>query len=365
MATTRTQRKADNVDRPVLVTGSAGFIGSHVARRLLDDGHAVVGIDNLNDYYDVALKRARLAGLLEHDAYVHVHCDLADRDAMEAFFNDHEPGRVIHLGAQAGVRFAAENPHAYVSSNVAGTLHVLEGCRHAGVEHLVFASTSSIYGANARMPYSESQPTEHPLSLYAATKKAAEQMAHSYAHLYGIPCTGLRMFTVYGPWGRPDMAPMLFTRAILAGETIRVFSHGRHRRSFTYIDDIVESVARLLDRPPSACPDWSGDAPDPATSGVAPFRIYNIGNGESIELMRFIGVLEDKLGRTANKEFLPMQPGDVHATAADVGNLAEAIGYRPRIDIEEGIARFVEWYLDFYGPDLRTEASASTGPPSG
>ncbi|KAF1687184.1 capsular biosynthesis protein CpsI [Pseudoxanthomonas broegbernensis] len=333
----------------VLVTGTAGFIGSHVAMRLLERGDSVVGIDSLNDYYDVSLKKARLARFQDHPAYTHVHADLADRDAVEAMFAAHRPDRVINLAAQAGVRYAAQNPHVYVSSNVTGFLHLLEGCRHHGVQHLVFASTSSIYGANTAMPFSEHRPTEHPLTLYAATKKANEQMAHGYAHLYGIPCTGLRFFTVYGPWGRPDMALFLFTRAILAGEPIKVFNHGRHKRSFTYIDDIVEGVIRTLDRPPGKDPRWNSDAPDPATSGVAPYRIYNIGNEQSVELLRYIEVLERELGRKAKMEMLPLQAGDVPDTEADVADLIGDVGYRPGVSVEEGVARFVKWYLDYYG----------------
>lgn len=337
----------------VMVTGTAGFIGSHLALRLLERGDSVVGIDNLNDYYDVDLKRARLARFGDHPGYTHVHADLADRGAIEAVFAEHRPQRVVNLAAQAGVRYAAQNPHVYASSNVTGFLHVLEGCRQHGVEHLVFASTSSIYGANTAMPFSEHHPTEHPLTLYAATKKANEQMAHSYAHLYGIPCTGLRFFTVYGPWGRPDMALFLFTRAILAGEPIKVFNHGRHKRSFTYIDDIVEGVVRTLDRPPGKAPDWRGDAPDPATSGVAPYRIYNIGNEHSVELLRYIEVLEQCLGRKAKMEMLPLQAGDVPDTEADVSDLIADVGYRPEVSVEEGVGRFVDWYRAYYrvGPE--------------
>ena len=322
-------------DRPILVTGTAGFIGSHVALRLLSERHRVIGLDNLNDYYDVNLKKARLARFEDHPNYTHVHADLADREAIEQLFAEHKPGRVVHLAAQAGVRYAAENPHVYVSSNVTGTLHILEGCRHFGVEHLVFASTSSVYGANTEMPFSEHQSTEHPMSLYAATKKANEQMAHSYAHLYNIPCTGLRFFTVYGPWGRPDMALFLFTRAILADEPIKVFNHGKHKRSFTYIDDIVEGITRILDKPPEPTTDHrlpttdhraseSGKTVnplDPSRSPVAPYQIFNIGNEQSVELMRYIEVLEDCLGKEAEKEYLPLQPGDVHATEASMQGL--------------------------------------------
>ncbi len=279
----------------ILVTGTAGFIGSHVAMRLLERGDEVIGIDNMSDYYDVTLKQARLARFADNPRYTHIQADLADRDAIEAAFATHKPQRVINLAAQAGVRYAATNPHVYVSSNVTGFLHILEGCRQHGVEHLVFASTSSVYGANTAMPFSEHQPTEHPLTLYAATKKANEMMAHSYAHLYGFPCTGLRFFTVYGPWGRPDMALFLFTKAILAGEPIKVFNHGKHKRSFTYIDDIVEGVLRALDHPPAADPNWNSAAPDPATSNV-PYRLFNIGNESTVELLRYIEVLEQCLG---------------------------------------------------------------------
>ncbi|SIQ36366.1 NAD-dependent epimerase [Solilutibacter tolerans] len=332
----------------VLVTGSAGFIGSQVAHRLLDRGERVIGLDNLNDYYDVSLKEARLARLEARKGYQHVRADLADRAALEAMFAQYRPRKVVHLAAQAGVRYAAENPHVYISSNVTGFLHVLEGCRHYEVEHLVYASTSSVYGANTAMPFSEHGSAEHPLTLYAATKKANEQMAHSYAHLYGFPTTGLRFFTVYGPWGRPDMALFLFTRAILAGEPIRVFNHGRHKRSFTYIDDIVEGIIRTLDNPPARDLEWNGDAPDPATSGVAPFRLYNIGNEQPVELLRYIEVLEQNLGRKATLEMLPLQPGDVPDTEADVSDLIANVGYRPVVPVEEGVANFVEWYRDYY-----------------
>lgn len=335
----------------VLVTGTAGFIGSHVAMRLLERGDEVVGIDNLSDYYDVSLKRARLARFSDHSSYTHVHADLADRAAIEDVFEAYRPRRVVNLAAQAGVRYAAENPHVYVDSNIAGFLHVLEGCRHYQVEHLVFASTSSVYGANTRMPFSEHEPADHPLTLYAASKKANELMAHAYAHLYGVPATGLRFFTVYGPWGRPDMALFLFTRAILAGERIKVFNHGRHRRSFTYIDDIVEGVVRALDKIPGKDPDWRGEAPDPASSGVAPYCLYNIGNEHSVELLRYIEVLERELGRKAQLEMLPLQPGDVPDTFSDCSSLMEQVGYSPHIDIEQGIAEFVRWYREYYCED--------------
>jgi len=329
----------------VLVTGTAGFIGSHVALKLLERGDEVVGFDNLNDYYDVNLKKARLARFSDHPNYTHITANLADREAVEACFATHKPQRVVHLAAQAGVRYAAENPHVYVSSNVTGTLHILEGCRHHQIEHLVFASTSSVYGANTKIPFSEHQPTEHPLTLYAATKKANEMMAHSYAHLYGLPCTGLRFFTVYGPWGRPDMALFLFTKAILAGEPIKVFNHGKHKRSFTYIDDIVEGIVRTLGKVPGKDMDWNGNTPDPATSGVAPYRIFNIGNEESVELMRYIEVLEECLGKKAKMEMLPLQAGDVPETEADTSDLETVVDYAPNVSVPLGVKRFVEWYL--------------------
>ena len=332
----------------VMVTGSAGFIGSALTLRLLARGDEVVGVDNLNDYYDPNLKRARLARHLDHPRYTHVTADLADRAAMEHAFGVHRPRRVVNLAAQAGVRYAMENPHAYVSSNVDGFLHVLEGCRRNDVEHLVFASTSSVYGANTAMPFSEQQSTEHPLSLYAATKKANEMMAHSYAHLYGCAGRGLRFFTVYGPWGRPDMALFLFTRAILAGEPIRLFNNGAHQRSFTYVDDVVEGIVAVLDHPAQPNPAWSGAAPDPATSS-APYRIYNIGNENTVELLHYVHLIEQSLGRKAQIEYLPLQPGDVPATEADVSALVEAVDYRPQVPVEVGVDRFVQWYLDYYG----------------
>lgn len=330
--------------KPILVTGTAGFIGSHVAYRLLSDGYKVVGFDDLNDYYDVNLKRARLARFENNPNYTHIKADLADRRAVERCFADHRPTRVVHLAAQAGVRYAAINPHIYISSNVVGTLHILEGCRSHSVKHLVFASTSSVYGANTNMPFSESDCTEHPLTLYAASKKANEMMAHAYAHLYDIPITGLRFFTVYGPWGRPDMALFLFTKAILAGEAIRVFNHGRHRRSFTYIDDIVEGIVRIMDQPASSALSWEEKKPDPASSNVGPYRIYNIGNERSISLMTYIRVLEEHLGRKAEMNMFPMQAGDVPDTESDVARLSDAIGYVPKVNVEQGIGRFVDWY---------------------
>ena len=331
----------------ILVTGTAGFIGSHVALKLLERGDQVIGFDNLSDYYDVNLKKARLARFMDRPNYTHIHGDLADRAEVEAAFATHKPQRVINLAAQAGVRYAAENPHVYVSSNVTGFLHILDGCRHHGVEHLVFASTSSVYGANTKMPFSEHQSTEHPLTLYAATKKANEMMAHSYAHLYGIPCTGLRFFTVYGPWGRPDMALFLFTKAILAGEPIKVFNHGKHKRSFTYVDDIVEGVIRTLDKAPTAFATWDGNAPDPASS-KAPYKLYNIGNEEPVDLLRYIEVLEQCLGRKASMQMLPLQDGDVPDTEADVSELIAAVDYRPQVSVEVGVARFVEWDRNLY-----------------
>jgi UDP-glucuronate 4-epimerase len=332
----------------VLVTGAAGFIGYHTAKALLDRGDEVIGLDNLNAYYDVQLKEARLAQLQGRQGFAFHKLDLADRAGMEQVFAEGRPQRVIHLGAQAGVRYGLENPHSYIASNIVGTLHVLEGCRHNGVEHLVFASSSSVYGANTMMPFSEHQNVDHPLSIYAASKKANELMAHTYAHLHRLPVTGLRFFTVYGPWGRPDMAPIKFTRNILAGEPIDVFNNGQLARDFTYIDDVVEGVLLTADRIPAPNPIWSGAHPDPATSS-APYRIYNIGNHNPVELMHFIGVLEKALGREAKKNFLPMQPGDVPATFADVDDLVADVGFAPATPIEEGVARFVKWYRDYYG----------------
>jgi UDP-glucuronate 4-epimerase len=337
----------DAPHRPILVTGAAGFIGFHVAQRLLRDGHHVVGVDNLSAYYDPALKEARLDRLTPHSAFGFERLDVADRAAMEDMFRRRRPTRVVHLAAQAGVRYSLQNPHAYVDANLVGFVNVLEGCRHHAVEHLVYASSSSVYGANTRLPFSVHDNVDHPLSLYAATKKANELMAHTYAHLYGLPTTGLRFFTVYGPWGRPDMALFLFTRAILEDRPIDVFNEGRMQRDFTYIDDIVEGVVRVLARPPAPDPAWCGDRPDPGTS-QAPYRVYNIGNDRPVELLRYIEVLEACLGRKARKSFLPMQPGDVPMTRADVEDLARDIGYRPRTTVEEGVARFVEWYRGHY-----------------
>ncbi|PYQ32260.1 MAG: capsular biosynthesis protein CpsI [Acidobacteria bacterium] len=331
----------------ILVTGAAGFIGYHVTKRLLERGDAVVGIDNLNPYYDPKLKEARLQQFRDFDRFEFVRLDVADRAEMASLFRQRRPQRVIHLAAQAGVRYSVENPHAYVDSNVTGFLNVLEGCRHNDVEHLVYASTSSVYGANTKQPFSEHQNADHPVSLYGATKKANEMMAHSYAHLYRLPVTGLRFFTVYGPWGRPDMALFKFTRGILAGEPIPVFNEGRMIRDFTYIDDVAEGVVRILDRVAGPDPKWDGDHPDPATSN-APYRIYNIGNNHPVELMTYISVLEHALGRKAKLDLLPMQAGDVPSTMADVSDLERATGFRPRTSVEEGIARFVTWYREYY-----------------
>ena len=331
----------------ILVTGSAGFIGSTLSLRLLERGDEVIGLDNLNDYYDVNLKRARLARLQSHPSFTDVRASLEDRAILTETFAKHRPQRVVNLAAQAGVRYSIQNPHAYVDSNLVGFVNVLEACRHHEIEHLVYASTSSVYGANTKMPFSVHDNVDHPVSLYAATKKANELMAHTYSHLYGLPTTGLRFFTVYGPWGRPDMALFLFTRNILAGEPINVFNYGHHRRDFTYIDDIVEGVIRAMDRVAKPNPDWSSDAPDPATSR-APYRLYNIGSHRPIELMRYIEVLENYLGHKAIKNLLPLQAGDVPDTYADVDALTRDVGYRPATPIEDGVARFVDWYREYY-----------------
>jgi len=334
--------------RRILLTGVAGFIGFHLGRRLLEAGEEVVGLDVLNAYYDVKLKLDRLSQLEGQPGFRFHKLDLADRDGMQRLFRAERPEIVVHLAAQAGVRYSLENPHAYVDSNIVGFMNVLEGCRHTGVRHLVYASSSSVYGANTRMPFSVADPVDHPISLYAASKKANEMMAHCYSHLYGLPTTGLRFFTVYGPWGRPDMALFLFTRAILEGRPIQVYNHGRMQRDFTYVDDIVEGVARVMDHVAAPNPEWSGDSPDPGSSR-APYRLYNIGNHNPVELMHLIDTLEGCLGREARKEFLPLQPGDVPATYADVEALFEAVGFRPATPIETGIERFVEWYLAYYG----------------
>jgi UDP-glucuronate 4-epimerase len=331
----------------ILVTGAAGFIGYHVSRSLLERGEDVLGIDNLNDYYDPALKEARLGRLRPYPNFRFLRADIADREAMAAAFADEKPRRVIHLAAQAGVRYSLTNPHSYVTSNLDGFLNILEGCRHNAVKHLVYSSSSSVYGANVTQPFSEHDSVDHPVSLYAATKKANELMAHSYSHLYGMPTTGLRFFTVYGPWGRPDMALFKFTRGILAGEPIPVFNNGEMIRDFTYIDDIVEGVIRVLDHEPVPNPVWSREHPDPATS-YAPYRVFNIGNNRPVPLLDCIAALERALGKTATLDLLPMQPGDVPSTMADITALENAVGFRPNTTIETGIARFVDWYREFY-----------------
>ena len=332
----------------ILVTGAAGFIGSFTAERLAKRGDTVVGIDNLNDYYDVNLKRARLQRLGKLSGFSFEEVDIAEGSAWQSTFDEHRPERIVHLAAQAGVRHSIEHPHTYVDANITGFLNVLESVRNSDVDHLVFASTSAVYGANTQMPFSTAHAVDHPLSMYAATKKANELMAHAYSHLYRIPATGLRFFTVYGPWGRPDMALFVFTRKILAGEPIEVFNHGNHRRDFTYIDDIVEGVLRVLDRPPGSDPAWRSDRPDPSSS-AAPYRLYNIGNGQPVQLLRFIEIIEEQLGRRAVMQLLPMQPGDVQDTFADVEPLATDLDYQPATPIEEGIARFLDWYRDYYG----------------
>jgi len=331
----------------VLITGAAGFIGSALSLRLLERGDTVIGIDNHNDYYDPAIKEARLARHAEHPSYTHLRIDLANRDAIEEAFTIHKPDRVVNLAAQAGVRYSIENPLAYVESNIVGFAHILEGCRYHGVEHLVYASSSSVYGANTSMPFSVHDNVDHPLSLYAASKKSNELMAHTYSHLYGLPTTGLRFFTVYGPWGRPDMALFKFTKAILAGEPIDVFNYGKHRRDFTYIDDIVEGVVRVLDRSAPANSDWNSDLPDPGTS-KAPWRVYNIGNNHPVELMDYIGALEKALGKKADMNLLPLQPGDVPDTYANVDDLVEQFDYKPATAVEDGVARFIEWYREYF-----------------
>jgi UDP-glucuronate 4-epimerase len=332
----------------ILLTGAAGFIGFHTARKLLARGDEVIGLDNLNPYYDVALKRARLTQLERESRFRFVELDLAEDRAIAELFGREKFARAIHLAAQAGVRYSLEDPHTYVRSNVTGTLNVLEGCRHSGIEHLVYASTSSVYGANTNMPFSTHGIADHPLSLYAATKRANELMAHNYSSLFKFPTTGLRFFTVYGPWGRPDMALFLFTRNILEGKPIDVFNHGHHKRDFTYVEDIAEGVVRALDRPPGPDPTWRSDAPDPASSS-APFRIYNIGNNRPVELMRYIEVIEECLGRKAQKNFLPLQLGDVPDTSADIEDLVRDVGYRPATPVEVGVRRFVDWFCEYYG----------------
>jgi UDP-glucuronate 4-epimerase len=333
----------------LLVTGAAGFIGFHTSRLLLERGNEVFGLDNLNAYYDPDLKRARLEILMRYPKFRFAKIDIADREAMQELFAREQFQRVVHLAAQAGVRYSIVNPHVYVQSNITGFLHVIEGCRHTQVEHLVYASTSSVYGANTKMPFAETQGVDHPLTLYAATKKANELMAHSYSSLYRLPTTGLRFFTVYGPWGRPDMALFLFTKNILAGVPIDVFNGGKHQRDFTYVDDIVKGVVAAVDHTAAPDPDWDSAAPNPSTSS-APYRIYNIGNQRPVALSRYIEVLEECLGRKAQKNFLPMQPGDLPDTFADVAALAREVGYRPSTALEEGVKHFVEWYLAYYHP---------------
>lgn len=333
--------------RKILVTGAAGFIGFHLSRRLLKEGDTVVGLDNLNDYYDVSLKQARLKLLQENEGFRFIRANLADRNELDSLFAKNGFEIVVNLAAQAGVRYSLKNPYAYLDSNLTGFLNILEGCRHHPAKHLVFASSSSVYGGNTRMPFSTRDNVDHPLSLYAATKKSNELMAHAYASLYRIPCTGLRFFTVYGPWGRPDMALFLFTRAILENRPIDVFNHGKMKRDFTYIDDIVEGVIRVLDRIPEPDPAWRGDSPDPSSS-FAPYRLYNIGNNRPVDLMEYITTLEDQLGRKAVRNLLPMQAGDVPATCADVDDLTADVGFRPATPITEGIRRFVAWYREYY-----------------
>ena len=332
----------------VLVTGAAGFIGMHCIERLLARGDHVVGIDNLNDYYDVALKESRLSRIVDHAAFRFHRVSIEDKEAMAGIFAEEKPDRVIHLAAQAGVRYSLENPHAYIDANLQGFMNILEGCRHNDVAHLAYASSSSVYGGNAQMPFSEHHSVDHPVSLYAATKKANELMAHTYSHLYGLPTTGLRFFTVYGPWGRPDMALFLFTDAIRNGRPIDVFNQGAMVRDFTYIDDIVEGVIRVLDKTATPDPDFDPMNPDPGTS-TAPFRVFNIGNGNPTPLMDYIGALEDALGMTAEKNMMPMQPGDVPATSADTSELRDWVGFAPNTDVRDGVQRFVDWYIGYYG----------------
>ena len=339
----------------ILVTGAAGFIGSFTAKQLLERGDTVVGLDNFNDYYDVALKEARAEMLAPFDNFSMTRIDLADRDAMENLFAKEKFDKVVHLAAQAGVRYSLENPHSYIESNIVGTLHVLEGCRHNNVAHLVYASSSSVYGANTTMPFSIHQNVDHPLALYGATKKANELMAHTYSNLYGLPTTGLRFFTVYGPFGRPDMALFMFTRNIIEGKPIDVFNYGNHRRDFTYVDDIVNGVIHTMDHTAQPNPDWDAANPDPGTS-MAPYRLYNIGNQQPIELMRYIEVIEECVGKKAEMNMLPMQPGDVPDTWADTEALSTDVGYAPSTPIETGVKNFVDWYREFYKNDLKQSA---------
>ena len=333
--------------KKILVTGAAGFIGAHLSQKLIANGAEVYGIDNLNDYYDPQLKKNRMAALAEGERFTHLNMDIADREAMAELFAGHKFDCVVNLAAQAGVRYSLENPHSYVDTNLVAFVNILEGCRHSGVKHFVYASSSSVYGANTNMPFSVHDNVDHPVSLYAASKKANELMAHTYSHLFGLPTTGLRFFTVYGPWGRPDMALFLFTKAILAGEPINVFNNGNMERDFTYIDDIVEGVFRVIHKVPEPNPSWNGDAPDPATS-YCPYRVYNIGNNNKEKLLRYIEVLEECLGRKAEKNMMPMQPGDVPATYANVDDLVKDLEYKPNTTLEYGIGKFVEWYRGYY-----------------
>jgi len=332
----------------ILVTGAAGFIGFHLSKRLMARGDEVIGLDNINDYYDISLKEARLSQLTDNRAFRFYKLDLSDLQGLMDVFKAERPDAVVNLAAQAGVRYSLTNPHVYIQSNLVGFVNILEGCRHHGVKHLVYASSSSVYGANTSIPFSVHDNVDHPVSLYAASKKANELMAHTYSHLYSLPTTGLRFFTVYGPWGRPDMAPFIFTRAILEGKPIDVFNYGKMKRDFTYIDDIIEGVVRVVDRIPEPDPDWSGDNPDPGTS-AAPYKVYNIGNNQPVELLHFIQVIEDCLGIKAEKNLMPMQPGDVPATYADVDDLMRDTGFKPDTPIEVGVGRFIEWYRDYYG----------------
>jgi UDP-glucuronate 4-epimerase len=334
-------------DKVYLVTGAAGFIGFHLAKRLLDEGCSVIGMDNLNDYYDVNLKKARLALLDQYDSFKFVYADLQDGQTLERVFNENKIDIVVNLAAQAGVRYSITNPDVYIQSNIVGFMNILEACRHYKIKHLVYASSSSVYGMNVTMPFSVHHNVDHPISLYAASKKTNELMAHTYSHLFGIPTTGLRFFTVYGPWGRPDMALFLFTKAIINDQPIKIFNHGKMKRDFTYIDDIVEGVVRLLNNPPKENRNWDQAKADPGTSS-APYKIYNIGNSKPVELMQFIETLEEKIGKKAQKEFLPLQDGDVPMTYADVDDLMNDVGFKPRTSVQEGITKFVEWYLNYY-----------------
>ncbi|MBW7452538.1 NAD-dependent epimerase [Paenibacillus sepulcri] len=341
----------------ILVTGAAGFIGFHLANKLLGEGCEVIGLDSVNDYYDPALKHSRLELLKQHSQFKFYLCQLENYEQIEEIFKQHEVSVVVHLAAQAGVRYSITNPRAYIDSNLTGFMNILEACRHYKAEHLIYASSSSVYGANTQMPFSVTHNVDHPVSLYAATKKANELMAHTYSHLYKLPTTGLRFFTVYGPWGRPDMAYFSFTKAILNNETIKVFNHGNMKRDFTYIDDIVDGIVKLIDKKAEPNPHWNSDNPDPSTS-TAPYRIYNIGNNNPVELKHFISVIEKKLNRTANKEYLPMQPGDVHETYADVDALVREIDFKPQTSIEEGLDKFLDWYLQYY--DVKSENGISS-----